>query len=90
MINMREELAVFTLCLYGLAVVGKELLIENKIALLKINIDVPLAIMCKFVWMNAYESHFVPIHIGNTGTIDLPKPFHLNRKTRPPNIQWAL
>lgn len=86
---MNEALVRMTIGLYGLALVGNEMLTSNMIN--KINIEVPLAIMCKLNLNNVFQSHFVSDRNFSLkyDSTSLPKEIHLIRKTRPPNIQWA-
>lgn len=85
---MNETFVRFSLLGYAVALVGQAMVAEEKINIFQGKIEVPLDIMYKFDLKNIFQTTFVPINTMLVAYV-LPKPYRLNRKTRPPNIQWA-
>lgn len=86
---MNETLVKLPIALYGLSLLGQQMIMNESINIFQGRIEFPLEIMYKFNLKNRFQSHFVLVDLIPK-VVETPKEFRLNKKTRPPIIQWAL
>lgn len=84
--NMSEMLARAAVGLYGLSLVASQMIVSNGVNYVSKAIEFPMMIMN--LGMKVFHEYFPPV-LRYVEFIDLPKPYRLNRETRPPNLQMA-